>query len=137
MKKIIKISAILLIFTLSLSFCVVKAYDSPQVVMVVRNGLIRNEWTDPSVTYTKINTKIQSYQNDDTFTALTNPCNNCEIKTRLVGPYNEQTVTTTRGTTEEYKNSLMNELGNYYIRIKRSDTTLLNTYHYATWHLNG
>lgn len=137
MKKIIKISVILLIFTLCLSFCVVKAYDSPQVVMVIRNGLVKNEWTDPSVRYTKINMTTQSYQNDDTFIALTNPCNNCQIKTRLIGQYNEQTVTTTRGTTKQYTNSLMNELGDYYIRIKRSDITLLTTYHYATWHLNG
>lgn len=137
MKKSIKLMLIILVLTLSLSFCIVKAYDSPQVVMVLKNGLIKNQWSDPSVMYTKTNLTTQSYQNDNTFTSLTNPYDDCKIQTRLVGEYNEQTVTTTRGNTKEYTGSMMNELGDYYIVIRRSDTTLLSTYHYATWHLNG
>lgn len=136
MKKILKISTILLALTISLGYCIVKAYDSPQTVMVIKNGLIKNQWDPPSVTYTKTNMIIQSYQNDDTYTSLTNPCNDCKIETVLYG-INSQSVVTTRGTTASFNNSLMNEPGDYYIKVRRKDFTALNTYHYATWHLNG
>lgn len=136
MKNAIKISLLLLMFTVSLSYCVVKAYDSPQVVMVIKNGLIKNQWTNMSETYTKTNLTIQSYQNDNTFTSLTNPCPNCKIETILYG-INYQTVVTTLGKTAKFTDSLMNEPGDYKIKLRRKDSTLLNTYHYATWHLNG
>ena len=138
MKNMIKYLVIILVITLSLNFYVVKAYDSPKVVTVIENALVKNQWTTNSATYTKNNNFIQTYEHTTSFTTLTNPCPKCKIQTALYGPNNVEYIVTVMGDNKQLDTSgLSNVLGDYRIENRRYDTTLLNTYHYALWHLNG
>ena len=135
--KYIKYSLIILVIAIMTDIYFVSATVYPTVGIALT--LTKNQPYTTSL-YEKNNNNCQTYEHTYSFTAITDPCTDCQI---LVTPKNSSGETFTSYLTKMNntyvftKNSgLTCQPGNYKISIKRNDTTLMNTSHSAAWNIN-
>ncbi len=133
--KFIKYSLIILIAAIILNTGIVLASTTPSIHYLIPT-LIRNK-TQNTSTLTKNRGLNQGYKTVENHTTLTSPCPNCVISTTLDGPYTKEAITTTSKDKRKNFNDKSGFSGNYYITIKRSDKTVLNTRHSGEWYLNS
>ena len=136
LKSNFKILTFFFVLSIALSVTLVKAYDSPDQVQIIRNDLRYNNYV-AGATYNK-NTYgiLQRVYNSETFTAFNNPCTSCQIGVRLKeGTEQRAFVTTQMGETVSLGTYSQYE-GNYHLEMARYDYSLLTTYSYGTWYIN-
>ena len=135
LKKNFKILSLFLILSMVLSFSLVKAYEAPLSVQIMRHEVAYNDYVAGN-TYTKNTLGIaQSVYNSTNFTSLTNLCENCKIGIKLMtGNEQRSMIVTQMGNTYAFPASSYE--GDYYLKMARYDFTLLNTFVYGTWNIN-
>lgn len=109
---------------------------TPQVYTYV--NLKKNEEYTMEERYQKRTYTNQTYRNSSTSTTLTNPCKNCVIQVRAFYSSGGATpgVMTKMGDGEHYlENSDI--LGEWYLKFKRYDFTVVNTTHGGVWYLDN
>lgn len=134
--KLLKYSFITLIVALAVEGILVSAYSSPSSMQISKQ-LEANKLQYTG--YVTKNTWVkQTYYNRDTYTPMTNPCPNCKISAKIWSDTGTSSgeIITTKGQTKGTSETGTNSPGNYRVAIKRSDFTLLTTYHFATWNIN-
>ena len=136
--KYIKILSILFILTMILSFTAVKAYDNPPSAQWMISDLKHSSWnTGEKFAKTALDIN-QSMYNREMFTAITNPCTNCVLESKLIrdDPYEVTDINQSKmGDYIKFSN-LSSVNGVYDLQLKRYDFTLLDTYSYGTWYIN-
>lgn len=137
-KKSWKMLSVFLVLSIALSFSLVKAYNTPASVQIIQNDLKYQTYTT-GTWYTKNTFGIaQRVYNRETFTAMTNPCTDCQVASRLRrSPSDYSTVVVTKmGGTGVFTEMSTTE-GDWQLQQMRYDFTLLTTYHYGTWYINS
>lgn len=136
--KFIKYAILTFILASIVNTVLVFAYPSPSSTFL-NHDLDKNnsQWTDYM---TKYNWKLQTYENTDTFTWLTNPCSDCQIAAK---PYTESgDIGVAVVTKEDQKKGFTDPTSfyapdNYRLNIWRLDFTLLTTHHFSVWTINN
>ena len=136
-KKYYKIFTFIFVLSLFLSYNIVKAYSSPASVQMIWHDVKYNQY-DSSDTFTKNTFGVaQKVYNSNTFTALTNPCPNCQIVYKLkAGVEQRGSAVTTMGHTYNLGSASV-YTDDYRLEAARFDFTLLNTNTYGTWYINS
>lgn len=99
---------------------------------LVRNKeLITGEWQKDTFS-------IQEYENTSSITVLTNPCPDCKILVRVWNSDKDWSSAriTKMGHTYDIGRTTHAVPGKHKLKLQRSDTTLLNTAHVATWYID-
>mgnify|MGYP004531892893 CR=1 FL=1 len=136
MTKLLRYSLILLTICIVSDLCVTKAYKYSTASGVALNyDLKYNSFTD-SPYRSKVDWQNQTYQNIGSHTAISSPCNNCQILTKLAtesGNLFEGRVTVAGQTTTLYGGNYPDD---FKLMLKRNDVTLLTTTHTGFWTIN-
>lgn len=111
------------------------AAATPETVQTIR--YLEGNNIDYGEYYTKEREGLQYYYNKSTYTTLTNPCNNCQIKvtSEIKGGGGSGTIIVTLGQTKILNNQGLYSPGKYRLVMQRVGFTLLTTYHSGTWYL--
>lgn len=140
--KYLKLSVLFFGFSWLLSACVTFAYNSPGISYIC-SDLNKNDMMTTNILTKNNFTERQTYDNSSSITALTNPCYDCEIYTKLFKTNGDsfRPLITTMGYSGPISNtvvgtSTVSDPGDYYIEYKRNDFTLLTTHHCGTWHID-
>lgn len=134
--KTLKYAMIALLVAIGMDGILVFAYASP-TSMQIGSTLSGN-----TAQYTQYATKKtwtgQKYYNRETYTAMTNPCPNCQIANyfQKSGGSSSGAIITKTGQTKGSNETGTASPGDYRLKYQRYDFTLLDTYHFATWTIN-
>lgn len=136
MEKYLKISLIMLLISLLISVCYVKAYPSPGAYSFSSIDLPANQEHFKSDNRTKINEVSQQYYHSGSVTNWSGDCDNCQVATQL---YDLKLgyctmVITTKKKLATFRNSELP--GDYYIEMYRFNPGLINTKHVGIWYIN-
>lgn len=135
--KFLKYSFLALLLAIVTDAGLVFAYDAP-MAQGISMDLVRNtpQWGPWK---TKNTWTWQRYENLSASTWLTNPCNSCQIVSKLFdkdGNTDLGSVSTPGHTVTLNTNTMFGQPSDYHLSIWRADTTLLTTHHTAMWVIN-
>lgn len=140
--KFIKISVCILMVSIIASNVITANADNnnraatPQVYTYVE--LTKNKEYTMEERYQKKNYTNQTYRNSSTSTTLTKPCKDCVIQVRAFNSNGGATpgILSKMGDGEHYL-EVSNIPGEWYLKFKRYDITLVNTTHGGVWYLDN
>ena len=81
----------------------------------------------------------QKYTNQKTYTALTNPCENCHVTVIVENSEGADSggITLASGETGYFNNTATYVTGNYRLKLRRVEASLLTTSNYYQWYINN
>jgi len=135
--KFLKYSIIILVVAVVTNYTLASAYASPSTVAIIVD-LEKNEeqWTEYK---TKTTWSTQTYEHISSITWLSNPCNDCLVRTISCQENGDCSgaVTTIAGQTRRIDNpTSINVPHNYRLNLKRDNWSALTTHHNARWNIN-
>lgn len=144
--KFLKYSVLILTLAIATDFALASAYSSPAMVDISPTLSASGVYTSSTFTKNTGQSVRQAYENYSSITALTNPCPNCVIATRVRAYINNplngeiteeypEGITTRMGEVRHF-NNIVNYEGDNLVYVWRHDFTALKTYHSALWYLN-
>ena len=136
--RFLKYAMLTLLVAIIADASLVFAYDSP-TIQATNPQLQRN---NPYYTsyVTKTTWTKQKYSNQDTYTALTNPCPKCIIETILYTDSGDKSMSflNNAGDVFYFNDAESWTLpNNYRLYLRRYDITALTTYHWGLWYVNS
>lgn len=144
--KFLKYSVLILTLAIVTDFALASAYSSPAMVDVSPTLSATGVYTSNTFTKNTGQSVRQAYEHFSSITALTNPCPNCQIGTRIrayiINPLSGEITEEypegikTRMGDVSYFNDIVNYEGDNLVYVWRHDFTTLKTYHSALWYLN-